>query len=347
MFGGCFWELINEVFILNQTSSYLKRLYFIRPTIMNNDIESIEKSFRQIKSVAKEFFNQVDSFVQTKTSESNDFSRNYDYIDWDELPENIKEKSHSIQKIVISTLGNLQKHIKLSSLLNEVDEIELITCLKSMRAGLRLKRYTYSAINVIHDEGMVLGVSPPSQSDSISLTSEDSRNEFFDNYKKVDDILDLIKVSPVSNTGNLSEYNRNIPTSYKPNTAFLIMRIAPEDDSVQDFYDAYVECFAKFGIKAIRADDIEHDEIITTRVMDEIKNSEYLLGDLTDQRPNVYYEVGFAHALRRNVILFKKKDSAVHFDLAAYNCLEYSGIRELKEKLIKRLEAMTNRKLPE
>lgn len=313
---------------------------------MQEDIERIEESLKKIKTDANDYFDGVDSQYRANESKSG-VSIFPAEIDWDNFPATLIKQSHEIQKLVISTLGSLQKHIKLSSLLTEVDEIDLINCIKSMRASLRLRKYSSWTAQAIHDEGMVLGVSPPGQTDSIQIDPSDSRDEFIDNLTKVEDIFDLVKVSPASVTGNLSDHNRNVPISYKPNTAFLIMRIAPDDDDVQDVYDAYVECFAKFGIEARRADDIQHDEIITVRVMDEIKNSEYLLGDLTGQRPNVYYEVGFAHALARNVILFKKKDSTVHFDLAAYNCLEYGGKRELKEKLIKRLETVTNRKLPE
>ena len=115
---------------------------------------------------------------------------------------------------------------------------------------------------------------------------------------------------------------------------------------MEDVYDAYKNCFKRFGIKAMRADEIEHEDIITSKIIEEIKTSEFLVGDLTGERSSVYYEIGYAHSLgRRVIIMYRKQGSSIHFDLAAYNCPEYKNMKKLNELLIKRLEQATNRKL--
>lgn len=126
-----------------------------------------------------------------------------------------------------------------------------------------------------------------------------------------------------------------------------MMWMDPGHPELTDVADSVRSVFRSFGVHAIRADDIEHDGLITERVLNEIKTSEFLFADLTGARPNVYYEIGFAHALGKKVILFRKSGTGIHFDLAGYNCPEYENLRDLQEKLTKRLVSVTNKNISE
>ncbi|MBT8420005.1 MAG: hypothetical protein KJO08_03995, partial [Gammaproteobacteria bacterium] len=196
----------------------------------------------------------------------------------------------------------------------------------------------------LHDEGTVLGVDPPKQSEDEGSFPADAQKEFLECIEQLEGITQLLKITPANIPDGLLAKNPNLSQSYRPNTAFVMMQIDKKDPGNEDVYGAYKECFSKFGIKAVRADEIEHEDVITKRIIWEIQTSEFLVGDLTKERPSVYYEIGYAHSLGKRVIMYRKSGSKIHFDLLAYNCPEYVNITELKSILMKRLEEATNRK---
>jgi nucleoside 2-deoxyribosyltransferase len=131
-----------------------------------------------------------------------------------------------------------------------------------------------------------------------------------------------------------------------PNTAFIMMWMDREHPELDDVSHTTKEVCGLFGIQAKRADDIEHDDRITEVILDHIRNSEFLVADLTGERPNVYYEIGFAHALGKRPILYRREGSNLHFDLSVHNVRSYRNLMELRDLLVRRFQASLGRDLP-
>jgi hypothetical protein len=139
--------------------------------------------------------------------------------------------------------------------------------------------------------------------------------------------------------GNVSEIDKI--ERVNPNTAFILMRIDPSNPELVNISNAIKAVCGNFGIMAVCADDIEHQEQITNVVLREIRRAEFLIADLTGERPNVYYEVGYAHAINKRPVLIRKSGTKLHFDLSVHNVPEYQNITELITLLSKRFEAIT------
>ncbi|MEX2493214.1 MAG: hypothetical protein WD425_15790 [Nitrospirales bacterium] len=263
---------------------------------------------------------------------------------WDKLTQEIHQLSQKTQETLLNVIALIIPTLKASPVLDVSDEKDVGRCAKRMRAALKLRKYRSWDIEVLHDEGTVLGVNPPGQSEDECSTPTDAQKAFFECAEQLEGIVQLLKIAPANMPDGLPVKNPNLSQSYRPNTAFVMMSIDNKNPQNEDVYGAYKECFSKFGVKAVRADEIEHEDVITKRIIEEIQTSEFLVGDLTNERPSVYYEIGYAHSLGRRVILYRKTGTSIHFDLAAYNCPEYKNITELKSILMKRLEEATNRK---
>jgi len=263
---------------------------------------------------------------------------------WGKLGQENRLLSQRAQETLLNIIALIIPMLKASPVLDGADEKDVRRCVKRMRASLKLRKYRSWDIEVLHDEGTVLGVSPPGQSEDECSSPADARKAFFECVEQLEGITQLLKITPANIPDGLPTKNPNLSQSYRPNTAFIMMPIDHKDPENEDIYGAFKECFSKFGVKAVRADEIEHEDVITKRIIKEIQTSEFLVGDLTNERPSVYYEIGYAHSLGRRVILYRKAGTSIHFDLAAFNCPEYKNITELKLFLMKRIEEATNRK---
>lgn len=61
---------------------------------------------------------------------------------------------------------------------------------------------------------------------------------------------------------------------------------------------------------------------------------------LTGERPNCYFEAGYAHALRKQLILTIRKGEKVHFNLAERRFIEWATGKELLDAHYRRLESI-------
>lgn len=76
-----------------------------------------------------------------------------------------------------------------------------------------------------------------------------------------------------------------------------------------------------------KIDEKEHSNKIDDEIIAEIRQSKFLVADLTDHRGGVYFEAGFAKGLGLPVIWTCREDyfEKRHFDIRQYNCISWNN----------------------
>lgn len=121
-----------------------------------------------------------------------------------------------------------------------------------------------------------------------------------------------------------------------PNLCFILMPFRTELDPV---YEDHVKPLVESeGILCQRADEIVGTDLITYDIWEKINRARFLIADLTGKNPNVFYEVGLAHAISKEVILITQSIDDVPFDLKALRTVVYSftprGMKVMEKKLL-------------
>ena len=110
------------------------------------------------------------------------------------------------------------------------------------------------------------------------------------------------------------------------------------------FTTIYEDCIRppleQAGFRVMKADNIfEPRSYITENIWRLINRSALLVADVTDKNPNVFYELGIAHTVGRDVILISQKKEDVPFDIQNLQYFLYTANDEKgKQKLRNDLE---------
>lgn len=117
--------------------------------------------------------------------------------------------------------------------------------------------------------------------------------------------------------------------------AFVIM---PFSDTFDDIFTLFIsETLRSCDYEVFRADDINNSQNILSDIVQAIASSDLIVADLTGANPNVFYELGIAHALNRPTIMLTQDIEDLPFDLRSYRAISYSTdfvkIRDAKDQL--------------
>lgn len=120
---------------------------------------------------------------------------------------------------------------------------------------------------------------------------------------------------------------------------FVIMTLSG-NPLLQELYEGIVKPVVEdFDCRCERVDEQEFNGSIRDRILKNIREARFIIADVTEARPNCYYELGVAHALEKEVIHLANSAQDIHFDVKDFNFIIYSDGGDLERKLHRRIRA--------
>lgn len=307
------------------------------------DIEELHERLDRLGRDADEYFGRLGKSLSDAGRSDLDLERGYRYVPiWGLINEDQRAVAEKLSSVATHLVHDIVEAAKASPLISELDLRDLRVALREMHSSLRFRRFRHWDAHAVSDEDRFLYVEPAGQEeDEIGFSG--AKLSFAGAYERVERLSKLIFSSDTPLATAIAKSDTDLVKRYRPNTAFIMMWISREHPELEDVKNCFKSVFRQFGIEAVRSDEIEHQDTITGRVLDEIASSEFLIADLTGERPSVYYEIGYAHALGKRPILYRKLGTPLHFDLSVHNVPEYGNITDLEKQLRKRLSVITNK----
>ena len=124
-------------------------------------------------------------------------------------------------------------------------------------------------------------------------------------------------------------------TADKP-IVFVIMPFSEEHLAL---YNELEEKF-KDQFKFTNAGDLDNQQNIIQDIVEGIHKADIVIADLTGLNPNVFYELGLAHAMNKKVIIITQDIDELPFDIKSYRANQYSLQFNELPKLIAELQRL-------
>ncbi len=103
-------------------------------------------------------------------------------------------------------------------------------------------------------------------------------------------------------------------------TCFIISSIGKDGGDIRDIADEkfdliFEPVLKQFNYKVTRADKIGTPGSISREIVSNVINSDLVIADVSDENPNVFYELAIRNAVKKPVIVFRAANQRMPFDI--------------------------------
>ena len=134
---------------------------------------------------------------------------------------------------------------------------------------------------------------------------------------------------------------------------FVISPIGDEGSDIRERSDLTYEYIIKpvvekFGYHLTRADYIKEPGIITSQIIDQIVESSLVIADLSDNNPNVFYELAIRHTIQKPYIQMIRSGQKIPFDINGLRTIHFDfdlkSADSAKKELFEQINSIQNGK---
>ncbi len=111
-------------------------------------------------------------------------------------------------------------------------------------------------------------------------------------------------------------------------------------DDTNKFREAIRAGIKKAEYSPIFIDEVQHNDLITLELLKQIRDSKFVVVDLTHQNNGAYFEEGYVMGLEKPVIQLCKKETVLHFDIAQKNTIMWETEGDITDRLCNRIIAI-------
>lgn len=136
----------------------------------------------------------------------------------------------------------------------------------------------------------------------------------------------------------------NFRTNYIRPEVFIVSQFGGYYDILYD--EVIKPVCEELNYNPIRGDKVTSCTLILNDIITSIRSASVIIADITPDNPNVFYEVGYAHALAKPTILLCEKGirNKLPFDVSGFRTIFYDntigGKRQIEDKLRSHLQSI-------
>jgi hypothetical protein len=132
---------------------------------------------------------------------------------------------------------------------------------------------------------------------------------------------------------------RNTSVTQEPGKVFVVIQFSSPYEEL--YKDVIGPVSKNFGLEAYHAGEVFGPGVILDDIVRGIQEAKIVIAEITAPNENVFYELGYAHALKKPTILLADRTDRTKklpFDISGYRCLFYENSISGKAKVVEALE---------